>query len=157
MRTINYRRGGLRAWIALSLLWSTAVAIVAYGVGDRGLPWNSPGLVYWTSSDEARVWDFPADWDIQTINDAYSGIQMNTPFHKNCVHVPNKDPKDVSLDPCDLIDIVQEKDLHRQLPSVPGSRLLIVVTAMVLPPLALLAAFSLSCWVIAGFSPGKLK
>ncbi len=135
--------------MALSLLWCITVAIVAFGVFGPDLPWDSPNLVYWTSSNVPQVWDFPADWDIQMINDAYAGIMMKKP----CDHVVEKDPKDLSFAPCEFNEIVQEKDLRRKLPIALGNRLLIVFAAMVGPPLALLAAFSLFCWVIEGFSP----
>jgi len=157
MKALNYRRGGLRAWLVLSLLWSTTVAIVAFGVIDRDLPWNSPNLVYWTSSDVPHVWDFPADWDINMIDDAVIAIMLKKPVDKDCVPVPEKDPKVVSFLPCELIDIPQEKDLRRHPPIALGNKLLVAGAVMVVPPLALLAAFSLLCWVIAGFSPARAK
>jgi len=154
MKPINYRRGGLRAWLALSLLWCITVAIVAFSVFDRDLPWNSPNLAYWTSSesDVPQVWDFPADWDINMIDRSVIAIMQEKPFYKNCVHVPDKDPKVVSFLPCETIEIPQEKDLRRQVPIAPRNKLLIALAVMVGPPIAVLAAFSLFCWVIAGFS-----
>jgi hypothetical protein len=77
-KVINWRRGAFRLWVLFSLLWSFAVLVGTVAIFGNGLPWSISNLVYWKSPITSKLWDFPADWDMATIQHAVTEFKFST-------------------------------------------------------------------------------
>jgi hypothetical protein len=63
---INWRRGALRLWIVVSLLWVALVVVVLGAPLNIARPFAAPPVVHVRISDDV-IWDYPMEWGVPRI------------------------------------------------------------------------------------------
>jgi hypothetical protein len=66
LSAVNWRRGALRLWIVLSVLWCVAVIVAALSPIDVARPFVSAPKVHVKISD-TETWDYSPDWGVARI------------------------------------------------------------------------------------------
>lgn len=169
--TINWRRGALRFWIVLSLLWCGAVMVTALNRIDVAWPFVSVPKVHVKISN-TETWDYPPEWGVDRIEadlkrrladldrkDREWADSVSEARKAECRAIPDTTP--FANQPDDCVRLFFSKS-DRAAPSgweaevrqapVPISQVIIEIAPWaIIPPLLVIALGISVFWAVAGF------